>query len=172
MTDRFNTAIEDCLKEEEQLYKGLFLAMRAHAEQSYGDLPYLSHLLEVDQNVVKLFKPTGMKHSEPFSKEPGDEIDKLRAIAYLHDTLEDTDLTVEHMRLAGIDEDVIHAVQCLSKHDGQEYMVYMDVVLSNELARKVKLCDTMANLNNSLREGNMKRIRKYSKQITILEEGF
>lgn len=171
--NRFMNAIDIARTESEQMVKAVLLAIEAHKGQEYGPgIPYVSHLMEVDSNVVKHFKPKGLKPHDPYSKEPGDEMDNLRAIAYLHDTLEDTDLTSDDLRAAGINEDVILAVECISKKPGQEYMAYMDLVCSNELARKVKLCDTLANLFNSIKEGNMKRIRKYTKQVVILEEGF
>lgn len=163
MAKDYSEVIEIAKQFEGQWRKSIALSALAHRGQLYGDNPYFYHLSEVESNVVGLFAKGNYCETE---------IDNLRAIAMLHDTLEDTCLTAENMREAGINEDVILAVECITKREGQPYLVYLDVVLSNELARKVKLCDTMANLSNSIKEMNMKRIRKYTKQVTLLEEGF
>lgn len=144
------------------------LALEAHKDQMYGDKPYIYHLAQVDNLVVQVYKPKGLKNSEPYSKEPGDEIDCLRAIAFLHDILEDTDLSTLDLHIAGINDEVINAVVSITKWDYVSYEQYIQNVVENPLAHKVKLCDTSANLMNSILEGNTKRINKYTKQIQLL----
>lgn len=151
---------------QEQLNIAIELALKAHEGQLYGKLPYITHLVEVDALVVKAYCKN--IHSGPYSKEPGDYIDCLRAIAFLHDIIEDTETTVNDLTDAGICEDVALAVVKLTKTSDESYEDYIDAVNSFELARKVKLCDTAANLMNSIKEGNTKRINKYSKQIELL----
>ena len=56
------------------VYKASRFAMRAHGTQMYGDFPYLFHL---DQT-ARLVEPYGIN---------------AQIIAYLHDTIEDTDIT-------------------------------------------------------------------------------
>lgn len=152
---------------KEQMVIAVGLAIEAHEDQLYGKLPYITHLVEVDNLVVKAYGKTSQS-SEPFSKKPGDEIDCLRAIAFLHDIIEDTDTTIDDLISAGICKEVAYAVNTLSKKEDVPYGLYIELINLNELARKVKLCDTAANLMNSIKEGNIKRINKYSKQIQLL----
>lgn len=144
------------------------LAAEKHADQMYGEFPYMYHLIQVDKLVVQAYADKSRSHSDPYSKEPGDEMDCLRAVAFLHDIIEDTDTTFDELREAGICESVVRAVLYITKSKDESYKEYIAGVKSNTLARKVKLCDTSANLMNSIKEGNTKRINKYSKQIQLL----
>lgn len=151
-----------------QMTIALELAIEAHKDQKYGKLPYIAHLAQVDNLVVQIYKPKGLGPSDPYSKHPGDEMDCLRAIAFLHDIIEDTDVTANKLLESGVLPHVVIAVATMSKQKGQSYEKYIKAVNGNELARKVKLCDTAANLMNSCLEGNTKRINKYTKQIQLL----
>lgn len=152
---------------KEQMVIAIELAIDKHDGQMYGNLPYIAHLIEVDNNVTKIYKKVKLP-GEQYSKEPGDEMDCLRAIAFLHDILEDTDTTTDDLLKAGFCEDVVRAVVLLTKDRETSYKDYIYMIKGNDLARKVKLCDTAANLRNSIKEGNIKRINKYSKQIQLL----
>lgn len=151
-----------------QWTKAVELAIEAHKDQKYGDKPYIYHLAQVDNLVTRVYKPKGLKDSEPYAKEIGDEMDNLRALAFLHDIVEDTDVDAQQLLDAGISKEVVYAIVAISKVDGEKYEHYIERVKLNELARKVKLCDTSANLMNSILEGNTKRITKYTKQIQLL----
>lgn len=45
---------------------------------------------------------------------------------------------------------------------------YLDTVKQRELALKVKVCDTIANLQESCSKNMTKRMEKYSKQLKVL----
>lgn len=45
---------------------------------------------------------------------------------------------------------------------------YIKKVMSNHYTRAVKIADTYANLHNSWKAGNVKRIRKYTEQLNLL----
>lgn len=143
-----------------QVSKAIQFAMEAHKDQKYGDHPYLYHLDQVDRLVTQTQGRNTI--------EPGDRMDNLRAIAFLHDVVEDTDTTYEELYEAGFNEQVVQAVGRITKHPSLNYNEYINNVLENELATIVKLCDTSANLMNSIQEGNVKRINKYSNQIQLL----
>lgn len=136
----------------------MYLALSAHQGQKYGDKPYHYHLSQVDDLVQKIH---------------GDDplINHLRAIAWCHDILEDTKTSYKELH-DNTNGTVAYAVDLLTKKEGQSYLSYLDLVCSNELARIVKMCDTMANLMNSISEGNAKRIFKYNNQLRLLKEGF
>ncbi|AEO14548.1 hypothetical protein ORF_0028 [Pseudomonas phage phiPto-bp6g] len=155
---------------QEQLTIAVPLAIEYHGEQKYGDsdLPYIYHLNCVDQLIISAYAPKDRGHGEPYSKEPGDEIDNLRAIAFLHDILEDTTCTVFDLIDAGLSDDVINAVIAITKK-GDSYEDYLRIVMSNPLALKVKTADTATNLAHSIFDKNEHRIEKYSRQLDILK---
>ena len=67
------------------------------------------------------------------------------AVAWLHDVVEDTEVTLEELRLAGFPEDVLTAVDLLTKK-GCDYLRYIDDVRSNADASAVKWHDIYSNL--------------------------
>lgn len=156
---------------KEQLNIAVELAIEFHAGQSYGDTSnqYMYHLYHVDQLVIAAYADKNRSHCDPYSKEPGDLIDLLRALAYLHDIIEDTECTYEILRDRGICEDLIEAVRAISKVPGEEYLDYMRRVLSNDLAKKCKMCDTATNLAHSVIEQAQGRVKKYTRQLSILK---
>lgn len=155
---------------KEQLIIAIDLATKWHKGQRYGKLPYIAHLIDVDGWVIE--RNANVKSfGEPYSKEACDRIDMLRATAYLHDVLEDTDCEVFDLVAAGICEEVVEAVVLLTKVEGEPYQTYLTMLMDNSLAREVKICDTMANLTQSVKKGNVKRITKYTRQLSILAKG-
>jgi (p)ppGpp synthase/HD superfamily hydrolase len=47
--------------------------------------------------------------------------DEERSVALLHYVIEDSEFTAESLLDAGIPSDVVEAVQCLTKVDGEDY---------------------------------------------------
>jgi (p)ppGpp synthase/HD superfamily hydrolase len=153
-----------------QMIIAIDLATKWHEGQRYGKLPYIAHLMDVDRWVIER-NVTVKDYSDPYSEAYADRVDQLRAIAYLHDILEDTECTAMDLRNAGICEDVVNAVVLLTKKIGEEYKEYLEKIIQNTLAREVKICDTMANLTQSVKKNNTKRIAKYTRQLAILAKG-
>lgn len=145
-----------------QLEIAIDLAAQWHNGQRYGKLPYMAHLMDVDRWVVERNR---------YSKEVGDRVDCLRAIAFLHDILEDTECTMEDLLHAGVYLQVRSAVYWMTKQKHESYRGYIEGVLVDDLAREVKICDTMANLTQSVKKNNAKRIAKYTRQLAILSKG-
>lgn len=129
------------------------LANKHHEGQFYGQENYIVHLDDVAVRV---------------NLAGGD--DEQLAIAWLHDILEDTDCTVETLRENGLSARVISAVIALTKVQGESYEEYITKVRNNPDALFVKKMDTLDNLTNSLIESNSYRIKKYAKQLLLLEE--
>ena len=67
--------------------------------------------------------------------------DEEKAVAYLHDVIEDTELTLEDLCEYGFSEEVLKAVDVITKKKGQDYQTYLNSVKENKLARVVKLAD-------------------------------
>lgn len=67
------------------------------------------------------------------------------ATAWLHDVIEDCEVSAEDLRNSGIPETVIEAVQLLSKRPGQSLEEYCAAVRGNALALLVKQADLADN---------------------------
>ncbi len=68
-------------------------------------------------------------------------------VGILHDTVEDTPITLDKLRAEGFSEEVLNAIDCITKETGEEYGHFIDRVLTNPLATQVKLYDLEDNLN-------------------------
>lgn len=93
------------------------------------------------------------------------ESDEVVAVAWLHDVLEDTQVTEAFLRSQGISDRVIKAVDILTKKKGVKYFDYIELVKSDEIARKVKVADMVSNLTDKPTE---RQIAKYLKGLLIL----
>ncbi|MCC4250173.1 MULTISPECIES: HD domain-containing protein [Microbacterium] len=68
----------------------------------------------------------------------------LEAIAWLHDVVEDTPVTLDQLRQQ-FPEDVVDAVDAITKRPGEDKPAYYDRVAANPLARAVKMADLADN---------------------------
>ena len=96
----------------------------------------------------------------------------LKAIAWLHDVVEDTPLTLDDLRGAGVPERVVTAVDALTRRPGDDYMAYVSRAGSDDLARQVKLADLAHNMDTSrlarVTERDRKRLARYRAARDIL----
>ena len=74
------------------------------------------------------------------------ETPEEKAVGYLHDTVEDTDVTVEEIRTV-FGNEIADAVALMTHADGVPYMDYVKEIGKNPLARKVKLADLTHNMD-------------------------
>jgi (p)ppGpp synthase/HD superfamily hydrolase len=65
--------------------------------------------------------------------------------ALLHDVVEDTDVTLEDLRAAGFSEDIVVAVDCVSKRKGEELSDYLKRVAMSDISTEVKFADMRHN---------------------------
>ena len=95
-----------------------------------------------------------------------------KAVALLHDVIEDSSVTAEELLNAGLPETVVTAVQILSKKKRQDYQTYLKTVKSNPLARAVKLADLKHNSDllrlETITDKDLERLEKYKKAIDYL----
>ncbi|MDS8284694.1 GTP pyrophosphokinase [Streptococcus pneumoniae] len=98
--------------------------------------------------------------------------DEEKAVAYLHDVIEDTTLTLLDLKKEGFSKNIIEAVDILTKKKGQDYQSYLNLVKTNELARVVKLADLRHNSDLTrlplITEKDLERNKKYSSAIRFL----
>ena len=98
--------------------------------------------------------------------------EKEKAVALLHDVLEDSPVSAEELLIAGLPEEVVIAVKVLTKKPMQDYQAYLETVKKNSLARVVKLADLKHNLDlsrlTSITEKDRERLKKYKNAIDFL----
>ena len=91
------------MRKGEMLDKMLNIAVNAHHGQfDKGGNPYILHPLKVMHYLKS-------------------DDEELMCMALGHDVIEDTDVTYQDLRDAGISERVIKGLQCLTKQRGQTY---------------------------------------------------
>ena len=85
--------------------------------------------------------------------------------AILHDVIEDSNYSADDLLKEGIPLEVVEAVQLLSKVSGETYDQFIDRIVDNSLASKVKLADIEDNINilrlESVGEKDLERVAKY-----------
>lgn len=98
--------------------------------------------------------------------------DEEKAVAYLHDVIEDTELTLEDLYEYGFSKEILEAVDIITKKRGEDYQSYLNSVKKNKLARAVKLADLRHNSDltrlTEVTEKDIKRKEKYQKAIDFL----
>jgi len=83
----------------------------------------------------------------------------------LHDLTEDTNWTFERIKKEGFRDHIIEALKCLTKRTNESYDLFIDRVMTNKLAVKVKLNDLIDNLDikrlNKISDVDLERLNKY-----------
>lgn len=74
------------------------------------------------------------------------EGDLCKMVALLHDTVEDSSVTLDYLREKGFNSDVVDAVATLTHSRKDTYEQYLSLVKKNDIARKVKLADLTHNM--------------------------
>lgn len=108
-------------------------AVRAHQGQRYGDLPYTSHLVAVVGNVHRF----------------GVASDELEAAAWLHDAVEDTEVSISEVRSAFGDRvaDLVFAVTTEpGKNRRERNAATYPKLAATPGAVRLKLADRIANV--------------------------
>ena len=139
---------------ERLLSKAIEIATNAHKDQiDKGGAPYILH---------------------PTAVAAGVETTEQKIVAYLHDVIEDTDITAEDLLAASFTTDIVEAIKVLTREKGVPYMSYLQAVKKNELAKVVKMSDIKHNMDLSRIENptqrDFDRLDKYKKALLFLEE--
>jgi len=143
------------------LNKAIDIANRIHARQvDKGGAPYILHPLRV-------------------MLAQSNEVEMICAV--LHDVVEDSDITLNDLRVEGFSEDIITVLNCLSKKKGESYDNFINRILINQTACRVKLADLCDNMDISRitnpTEKDIERIKKYQDaterilDVIVLEDG-
>jgi hypothetical protein len=112
------------------LNKAIEIAAKAHSGQvDKGGNPYIFHPLRILLNFCE------------------GESGATQICAILHDVIEDTDITLDGLRAEGFSEEVISALDCLTKREGESYDDFISRILGNKIACKVKNGDLADNMD-------------------------
>ncbi|MEF1336398.1 hypothetical protein REH81_06340 [Vibrio rotiferianus] len=136
------------------------ISKEAHAGQKYGDKDYFSaHIESVSDKVAFLY-------------EDDDDYEIIDNLSYLHDVREDSHFTEYDIRarLKGYDrlDELMEALDAITKRPGESRDDYLKRCCANSIAWKVKVADTMSNLECSVISNEKRRIIKYTTQIQKL----
>lgn len=130
------------------------LATNAHEGQTdKAGLPYITHPERVASRL---------------------ESPELQVIGWLHDTVEDTSLTLAEIR-AQLGPETAAAVDAISRRGGEKWSDYLERVAANPMAREVKISDLIDNSNLGriphVTLKDVERQKKYNKALKkLLEE--
>ncbi len=135
-----------------QIDKAISLASEAHFGQiDKAGQPYILHPLRLMFN---------------FS------LESEMIVAILHDVIEDSHFTLNDLKQQGFADEIINAVECLSKKQGENYEDFITRLSSNKLAKKIKIVDIKDNMNLSrldqVNESDLFRVKKYHKALKLL----
>ena len=93
-----------------------------------------------------------------------DDLDAMM-VAVLHDTVEDSDLTLGELKEEGFSNTVVAAIDALTRREGESYDDLISRLASNPLARRVKLADLEHNMDvrriGSLQPSDLERLDRY-----------
>jgi (p)ppGpp synthase/HD superfamily hydrolase len=83
-------------------------------------------------------------------------------VGVLHDVIEDTEVTLRNIELAGYGDKIIQALDAITRREDEVYTDFILRVSGNALATKVKIADILDNLDPArpLQENERKRLRK------------
>lgn len=123
------------------LYEALVIAKKAHRGQTdKAGMPYWLHPYRVGLSVA----------------EYGENV---VVTGFLHDVVEDTDITLRQLVRFGFTPRVIGAVAALTRKENESYRNYITRVESNHVAVQVKIAD----LTDNLREDRLRNLWGVSK---------
>ena len=123
-----------------------------------GGEPYCGHLVRVARNADKAMNDISELYNE-------DADPKYYIVGVLHDIIEDTDVTKDKLLEMGFDDDIVEAVDCISRRKNESYYDFIIRIKKNEIATVVKIFDLEDNMDvrrlKKFGDEEMKRERKY-----------
>lgn len=141
---------------KEQLNKAIIIAIEAHAGQldTNNGRPYIEHPFRVMNAGVTL---------------------QEKIVGVLHDVIEDTTWTLEQLSTEGFSDEIINAVDAMSRRDNESYDNYILRLQENSIAIRVKINDLTDNMDirrwNEIQYHDLARLQKYLEVYKQLTEG-
>lgn len=141
--ERLNNLLELAVKVAEQAHKG---------QTDKGGNPYIEHLKAVAAQV------NNIEH---------------KIVAYLHDVVEDTEITLDDLSEMGFTFRIVNSVRLLTKTKELTYEEYLKRLKADDNARHVKIADLRHNMDISRipepTDKDHKRLEKYKRSLDFLE---
>lgn len=131
--------------------------------------PYIEHCIAVSDKAVAM--------ADDFMKLDYETVNVIRDAGYLHDIIEDTNVTYDDLAKYGISQDVIDIVRLLTHEKSVPYDKYIDSIIAsnNVCAAIIKAADMLHNMDITRYPDNMKndeivlrRQAKYQRNFTKL----
>ena len=134
------------------LEKAIEIAVKYHKGQvDKAGQPYILHPLRLMMNV--------------------DDND-AKIVSVLHDVIEDTPLTLDNLKDEGFSDNILAALNCVTKKDGEDYDAFIQRISVNPLAVRAKLADLEDNMDLSrlpeVTDKDRERVEKYQKAKEFL----
>lgn len=120
-----------------------------HGQMDRDGRPHFHHVARV---------AAGVRHLGPTA----------RVAALLHDTVEDTALTLAYIR-ATFGREVAEAVDAVTRREGEVYARFVERAARHPLGRAVKIADARDNLARCEAEGNESLARRYRRALAVLQ---
>ncbi len=139
----------------EQLKRAIDIAVSAHEGQldTHNGRPYIEH---------------------PFRVMNAGHTLQEKIVGILHDVVEDTDWTLQQLEQEGFTEEIVEAVDAMTRRDNESYDAYMNRVQGNKIAVRVKLNDLTDNMDirrwEEVSYHELVRLQKYLKAYKQLTE--
>jgi len=135
------------------LERAIVFAAEAHAGQrDKAGVPYILHPLRVMQLVTT---------------------PEARIAAVLHDVVEDSDWSLGALREEGFSDEVLGAVDAVTRREGEEYFDFARRAGEHPIGRQVKLAHLRDNLDLSRiaapTQQDHERIARYQKALQLLD---
>ena len=102
---------------------------------------------------------------------------EAKIVAVLHDVVEDSKPPhrwgMEELKAEGFSTGVLEALDCVTARHDEAYEVFIDRILPNPIARRVKIADILDNMNlvrlgREITEKDVVRLRKYQRAFAKL----
>jgi (p)ppGpp synthase/HD superfamily hydrolase len=132
----------------------LFAAQKHYGQRDKSGVPYILHPIEVMCSVKTI---------------------EEKIVAICHDLIEDTDATLDDLRLLNVPEKLIEAIDHISKREDEKYSEFIERVSENDISIKVKVAD----IENNTRHDRIEKLdvvvvnrmmRKYERALDVLSD--
>lgn len=140
---------------KEQLHRAIEIALTAHEGQfdTHNGRPYIEH---------------------PYRVMSGGHTLQEKIAGMLHDVVEDSEWTLEQLTAEGFSQEIVAAVDALTRREGEPYEESIRRVQADALATRVKLLDLTDNMDirrwEEVTEKDLERLQKYLKAYKQLTE--
>jgi (p)ppGpp synthase/HD superfamily hydrolase len=127
------------------LENAIALAVKAHeGQRDKAGMPYVLHPLRI---MLKMDSETAM------------------IVAALHDVIEDSEVALSHLSEIGFSEEIVQAVDCVTRRENESYENFVERAQTNPIAKKVKIADLEDNMDlrrlGAITDRDVERLRKY-----------